>query len=254
MGEGLVVSGSDAYVEELGDGGEVLDRGRSEVPVGEGLFGEVAGVGSAVAAKDLGGVVGGVEADAEEMGTGVEGGIGGEGFVDLGEVATHARAEVGERAAGIDEGDEEDFAFELLEVDGAVALVEKFEVGDAVAGLGDVVLDGWLVVGASLSDDYDFVEFGVAIACGILFDEDFGGDTVAGVEFAYDAGVLELVGHDHGVHKAGDGLVVERDVSGIGADDLASDGKGLLLEVGDRRGRGGGLAATGEQDSEESEE
>ena len=64
------------------------------------LVGVAAGVGSAVAAEDFGGVVGGVEADAEEVGFGVEVGVGGEGFVDLGEVAGHARAVVGQAGSG----------------------------------------------------------------------------------------------------------------------------------------------------------
>src|SRR5260370_12165635 len=200
VGDGLGVGVGDAYGEEVSYGGEVFFGGRGEVPVGEGLFGVVAGVGSAVAAEDLGGVVGGIEADAEEVGPVVEGGVGGQGFVYVGEVAGHAGAEVGQGAAGVDEGDEDDLALEPGEMDGAVALVEEVEVGDVVAGVGDVVLDGGLVVGAGLGDDDDVVELGVAEAGGVLLDDDFGGDAVAGVELADDAGVLELVGHGHGFH------------------------------------------------------
>ena len=90
----------------------------------------------------------------------VDGGIGGEGLVDVGEVAAHADAEVGERAARVDEGDEDDLAFELREVDGAAALVEQLEVGNGIAGRRDVVLDGGLVVGARLGGDDDVVENG----------------------------------------------------------------------------------------------
>ena len=46
-------------------------------------------------------------------------------------------------------------------------------------------------------------------------DDDIGGDGVAGLKLIDLRGRLEGVGHDHGVHEAGDGLVV--DVGGSGA-------------------------------------
>ena len=143
--------------------GRSFSVGRGEVPMEEFLVGVVAGVGSAVAAEDFGRVVGGVEADAEKVGLFVEGGVGGEGLVDVGEVAAHARAEVGELAASVDEGEENDLAVELVEVDGAVALVEEVEVGDGVAGRGDVVGDRRFVVGTGLRDDDDVVELDVGV-------------------------------------------------------------------------------------------
>ena len=66
----------------------------------------------------------------------------------------------------------------------------------------------------------------------VLLDDDLCGDEIAGVKFTDDAGVFELVGHSHGFHEAGDGLVVEGDVGGVGADDLATDWEGLLGEFG----------------------
>ena len=63
----------------------------------------------------------------------MDGGIGGERFVDGGEVAVHAGAVVVEWAAGVDEGDEDDLAFELIEVDGVAVLVEERQLG-IVAG------------------------------------------------------------------------------------------------------------------------
>ena len=229
VGEGFAVAGGDADVEKLCNRGEIFFCGSGEVPVEELLVGVVAGVGAAVAAEDFGGVVGGIEADAEEVGLVVERGVGGEGFVDVGEVAAHAGAEVGELAAGVDEGHQDELALELIEVDGAVALVEEVEVGNGIAGRGDVVGDGRLVVGAGLGDDDDVVELDVGVAVAVLVGEDLGGDAVAGVEFAGDAGVLELVVHGHGFHEAGDVLAVERDVVAVGGDDLAADGEGLLL-------------------------
>jgi len=184
VGEGGLV-GCDADVEELGDLRELFEGWGGEVPVEEALFGVLAGVGAAVAAEDGGGVVGGVEADAEEMGVGEEGGIGGELAVELGEVAAHAGAEVGEGAAGVDEGEEDDFAVEVVEVDEVVALVEEGEVGDLIAGGGDVVLDGGFVVGLGLGGDDDVGETGVGKAVGgvggALIGEEVGGDAVAGV-------------------------------------------------------------------------
>src|SRR5438445_3532010 len=68
VGDRFAVAGSDADVEELCNRGEIFFCGGGEVPVEELFVGVVAGVGAAVAAEDFGGVVGGVEADAEEMG------------------------------------------------------------------------------------------------------------------------------------------------------------------------------------------
>ena len=98
--------------------------------------GVVAGVGATVAAENLRSVVGGVKADAEKVSLVVEGWVGGEGFVDVSEVAAHAWAEVSELAAGVDEGHKNDLALELVEMDGAVALVEELEVGNGSPGVG----------------------------------------------------------------------------------------------------------------------
>jgi hypothetical protein len=125
-------------------------------------------------------------------------------------------------------------------VDGAVALVEEAEVGDGVSSLGDKVLDGGFLVGASLGDDDDVVELDVVEFGAVCGGEEAGGDTVAGVELAGYAGVFELVGHDHGVHEAGDGLVVEGDLGAVDGYDLAAEGEGLLggVEGGGHRGSG----------------
>ncbi len=182
------------------------------------------GIGASVAAQDGGSVVGGVEADAEQVRAGVEVEVGGEKLVEFGEVAAHARAVVGERAARIDEGDEQDLAAELRDVDELAALVEQLEVGDGVAGIERLVGDGRLVVGLGLADDDDVVECALG-----LRGEEVGGDGVSGVELADDAGVPEGIGHDHGFHVAGDGVGVESDgaFGGVGGDDDSADVVGL---------------------------
>ena len=244
MVERFALARSNAYVEELCEGRQFLLGWRGKVPVGEGFFGVIARVAAAVAAQDLRGVVSGIEADADEVGFGVGGGVGSQSLVDLGEVTAHARAEIGELAPGVDEGNKDDLALELGEMNRAVALVEQGKVGDSVTGRGDVVLDGRLVVGAPLSDDDDIVELWIEVACGVLLGSKARGDAVAGVEFAEDRGVFDLVRHGHGLHKAGNSFVVQSDVRGVGRDDLAADAKGL----GRRRcGRSCGLAAAGKR-------
>ncbi len=111
--EGLTVAGGNAYVEELGNSGEILFGRGSEVPMLEGLPGGAAKIVTGVGAEDGGGIVGGIEADAEEVGPGVEAGVGSERLVDVGEVTGHARAELVHSAAGVDEGDEQYLALKL---------------------------------------------------------------------------------------------------------------------------------------------
>src|SRR6185312_3862419 len=226
--QGLLIAGSDAYIKILSDGGKFLFAGRGKVPVREGFFRVAAGVGSAIAAQHLRRVVGGVEADAEQVSLRVDGGVGGERLVDVGEVVTHAHAEVRQRAARVDERDEKCLAFELGKVNGTSALVEQREVGHGVSRRRDVVLDRRLVVGARLRGDDDVVEYDVVETGFILVSENGGRDAVASVKFTDDAGVFELVRHRHRVHESGDSFAVEHDAGGVGADDGAAKGEGLV--------------------------
>jgi len=70
-------------------------------------------------------------------------------------------------------------------------------------------------------------------------DDDIGGDGIAGLELIDLGGRLEGVGHDHGVHEAGDGLIV--DVGGAGVfvhgNDFAFEG---ITLGGEGLGAGGG--------------
>lgn len=228
MREGFVVARRNPYVEELGDGREIFFCRRGKVPVEKFFVGVVAGVGATVTAKDLWRVVGGIEADGDEMSLLVERRIGGEGLVDVGEVARHARAEVSELAAGVDEGEENELALELIEMDGAVALVEQVEVGYGVAGRRDVIGDGRFVVGAGLGDDDDVIELDVGVFVADFVCEDRCGDAIAGMKFAGDARVLEFAVHGHGFHETGDVFAVEGHATVARRDDFAADGEGFL--------------------------
>ena len=161
------------------------------------------------------------------MGLIVESGISRECFVDIGKVAAHAWTEVGQRTAGIDEGHENDLASEFIEVKRVVALVSEVDVGNLIAALWRVVLDRRLIVGPRLADDDDIIEFRVVEALRILLHQNLRGDAITRVKFPNHARVFEFIGHDHGFHKAWDVVSVERDMSGICADDLPSDTEGL---------------------------
>ena len=115
-------------------------------------------------------------------------------------------------------------------------LIAELEVWDLISLNRNMIADGWPVVGLALGHYDDVIEEDVGV--GVLGDEDVGGQDVAGVEFSEYAGVFELVGHGHGVHEAGDGFVVERDLAagGIGGNDFAA--QLVDLEV---LGRGGGV-------------
>jgi hypothetical protein len=228
MGEGLAIAGGNTDIKELGKGREIFLGGRCEVPVEKLFVGVVAGVGAAVAAEHLGSIVARVKADAEEMSSAVEGRIGCEGVVDVGEVTAHPRAKVGELAAGVDEGHQDEFAFELVEMDRAITLIDEVEVGDRVAGGGDVVGDRRLVVGTSLGDDHDVVELDVRVAVPVLVRENLCGDAITGVKLAGDAGVFEFIVHGHRFHETGNAFAIEGDMSGIRCHYFAADSEGLL--------------------------
>ena len=67
MSEGFVVARSHSHIEILCNRSEIFFRRSGEVPMKELFVGVVAGVGAAVAAKNFRSVVGGIEADADEM-------------------------------------------------------------------------------------------------------------------------------------------------------------------------------------------
>ena len=80
-----------------------------------GIF--ASGTGEAVCAQNLGRVVGGVETDAEQVHSAVACPSAADLVVDRGELMADARAEVGERAARIDERQQQGLATILMQRD-----------------------------------------------------------------------------------------------------------------------------------------
>jgi hypothetical protein len=75
--------------------------------------------------------------------------------------------------------------------------------------------------GPLVSGDFDVFEPILSRLC----DYYIGGDGVAGLELIEGGGRLDGVGHDHWVHKTGDGLVVD-----VGGSSLLVDGDDFPLE------------------------
>src|ERR1700748_906438 len=107
MGEGFVVAGGYGNVKKLVQSIEIFGGRCGKVPTRKISR---AGVLGAVTVKDFWRVVRGVEADAERVCFVVELGIFGEQLLDVGKVAAHADAIVGQRTTGVDEGNEQDLA------------------------------------------------------------------------------------------------------------------------------------------------
>ena len=251
MSERFAVAWGDTDVKKLCHRGQLFFRRSSKVPMKKSFIGIVASVGATIAAKNPGCVISGVEADADEVGLLIEGWVGGERLVDVGKVVAHAGAKICELATSVDERHQNDLAFELVEMNCAVALVQEFEVGDNIAYCGDVVGDGRLVVGACLRYDDDIVETNISISVANLVCKDLRADAIAWVKFADDAGICEFVVHRHCFHEARDIFAIECDVRGICRDDSAANGEGLCCG-GSWSGysRRSVLAASGEKDKE----
>ncbi len=116
---------------------------------------------------------------------GVERGIGGQLLIDDRKVVRDQRAEVGQRAARVDEGEQQRLAAELVEMNRAPILIAQLEIGNRVARRGHMIEHRRLVVRLALRDHDNMIEQHVCI--GILRDQHVGGDRVAGVQIAQDA-------------------------------------------------------------------
>src|SRR5271157_5934557 len=85
--------------------------------------------------------------------------IGSELLVDLSEIAAHARAEIGEGAAGVDKSDEQNLPAVLPERNALAALVSKGKVRDFLAGGGHVQSICWRRrEGRGAGCDFDVLE------------------------------------------------------------------------------------------------
>ena len=87
--------------------------GHRKIPMGKGILRIAADVGRAIGAQPLGRVVVRIEAYAEQVGLGVQRGVGRQLLLDDGKVVRDQRTEVGQRAARVDEGDEQLLAAKL---------------------------------------------------------------------------------------------------------------------------------------------
>ena len=146
-------------------------------------------------------------------------------FGDLDKVVAHADAVVRQRAAGIDEGEQQRLSAELREVNGASVLVEEAEVRRRLALLRQVHGRGGGKIGraAGLGD-------GDVFQIGVVVDHQGCLHGVTGMDDVEDPGIAHGEAHGHGLHVSGDLVMVERKGvgGGIDGDDAALDGKTAL--------------------------
>src|SRR3954466_9637038 len=100
----LVITWGDTDTEKSRNCRKLFLQRCSEIPMGEGLFSIVAGIGSSIATQDGRRVLSGIKADAEQVRLGVQRLVFSKGLVDLREVAAHPGAVICKRAARVDEG------------------------------------------------------------------------------------------------------------------------------------------------------
>ncbi len=142
-------------------------------------------------------------------------------FLDHGKVVRDQRAEVGQRAARIDECNEQFLAPELAQMNGPPVLIPQCKIWNRIARRGHVINHRRLVIGLSLRHHHDMIQQHRLL--GALRHQHVRGNHVPRVQFTDNAGVLELVRHRHCIHESGNRLVIQHHdpVTGIGRDDLA---------------------------------
>ncbi len=107
-----------------------------------------------------------IEADADQMRFAAQERTGRDLPINRCEVARYAGAEIGQRAARVDESHEQRLAFELCEVNRPAILVAEREIGHGVARLRHVIEDGRFVIGLALRDHDDVVEQNIGVGIG----------------------------------------------------------------------------------------
>src|SRR5258708_5109630 len=135
----------------------------SKIPASESTFRVAADVSGAIGSQAIGRVVFQIEAHAEKMSgcgeRGVRSKLAGKGR----KVAGNTRAEIWQRAAGVDERDQQLLAAKLVERDRVAILVAELEVGNFVARRRNMERGAGAIVRPALSDNHDVIENHIAI-------------------------------------------------------------------------------------------
>ena len=125
-----LLGAGEAEAELFGDGVYVGDFAGEEAP----FFG-VCGEGLGVVFEDFWGIEGGIKGDGKEVEVGWSLGVVLQGFGGCFEVLGHSGAEFGERAAGEDEGEDEEVSFEVAQLHWLVFLIDEGMVWQGVTDL-----------------------------------------------------------------------------------------------------------------------
>ncbi len=223
----------DGEREKTGDLGQVSGTGSGEFPAAENRRIVRVGHGEAVVAQNLGRVVLRVEADAQEART-TQPRIRTELLIDFREVAAHSRAEIGKRAARVNEGEEQDVSAVLLQRNPFAGLIGERKIRYIVAR-------SWHVQRVSrrrrsrsdMAKDSDIFQPVVrrrVLFAGIgLHDHHIRGNRITGKQVVQGCGRLELVGHGHGLHEAGNGVAINDGGLRLAVDRNHAAGKGIAF-------------------------
>ena len=168
------------------------------------------------------------------MRLGIEPGISRHHFFQHSKVVHHPRTKLRRRAARVDKGEHQRLAPELAEMNWPAILIAQLEIRHRVSRSGHMIGNCWFVIWLGLRHHHNMIEQNLRIC--ILRNQHVGGNHVARMQLSQDARVLQLVGHGHGLHEAGNGLMVQRHLAlgGIGGDHLATHFVDLSLKLADR--------------------
>ena len=184
---------------------EIGGGGNREVPLVE--SGGAIEISQGVAPQDRRGVVARIKTDAHEMRPFVETGLLFESRMDYRKMTGNEGAEIGKRAPGVDESDEERFAAELAQANGPVFLVHEWDIGDGIARGKKPDDRRWRNPAAKAGvENFEILEPAIV---GGIGDEEIGGYDVSDLDLAKTFRVPNGVGHGHGGHKTGDVVVLE---------------------------------------------
>ncbi len=250
MAEAAVLAG-DGEVEGWGHGGEGLGGDGSEEPT----CGIAASVGGGVAFEHGGAIELGIEGQAQELPVGGGVGLLEDEAAGVGEMPGHARAELGEGAAGEEEREGQGAASERGDAEGLPVFIDEGEIGHGIARF--ELGDGWEWRGRGGGK-------GLALAGRAdLFDPVLVGggherelDLVAGGEPGQLGGIAHIELHGHAGHIARDFLMADDGVALVWGD-FSDDAAGREFPAIRRGGWGwgsGGAAAGEEEGQEEGEE